>query len=168
MQVDKLMSVLPLPLGDHSRLVGDMSAAAGASGYGHGVGGDGYGKLSLDHSYDSTGYGTSHSGYGSHGSSSYGKKKLECCPLVVDPLALTALLGFLAGATAFLNVLITMNIMGKRRRRRSQREYGEETKSNEGKPATSDLGDVVSVVFHQGESDQASNVRRLHLRRALT
>ena len=41
----------------------------------------------------------------------------DCCPLVVDPLTLAALLGFIAAATAFLNTVITMNIMGRRKRR---------------------------------------------------
>jgi len=49
---------------------------------------------------------------------SYQMEKLECCELVVDPLSYFAILGLLFGATAFLNVAITMNI-GRRRRRRS-------------------------------------------------
>jgi hypothetical protein len=36
----------------------------------------------------------------------------DCCPLVVDPKTLLTLLAFLAGATYFLYVDITMNIMG--------------------------------------------------------
>jgi len=48
------------------------------------------------------------------------KKKLECCELVVDPLAYSALVGLLFGATAFLNVAITMNITMRRRRRRKR------------------------------------------------
>ena len=43
------------------------------------------------------------SGYGhsaSYGHSSYGHD--QCCPLVIDPLLLTALLGFIAAATYFL------------------------------------------------------------------
>ena len=53
------------------------------------------------HSDHSTGsYGHSGGGYsvGSYSGSGYGP---ECCPLVVDPLLLTALLGFIAGATFF-------------------------------------------------------------------
>ena len=70
---------------------------------------DGYGK--------SGGYG--HSEYGSFG---YGHKhKLQCCPLVVDPLTFTALLGAIAAATVFLNTLITMNIMAAGRRKRTKR-----------------------------------------------
>ena len=46
---------------------------------------------------------------------------VECCPLVVKPLVLVALLGTLAAAVAFLNVLITMNIGRRRRRRRRRR-----------------------------------------------
>ena len=45
-------------------------------------------------------------------------KKDKCCPIVVDPLTFTALLGGIAAATFFLNTLITMNITKKRRRRR--------------------------------------------------
>ncbi len=51
-----------------------------------------------------------------------GGHEKECCPLVVKPLVLVALLGSLAAATAFLNVLITMNIGRRRRRRRSLQE----------------------------------------------
>ena len=58
-----------------------------------------------------------HDEYGSAGHG-YGKKKDECCELVVDPLTLLALLGGILGGTFFLNMAITMNIMGKRRRRR--------------------------------------------------
>ncbi len=47
----------------------------------------------------------------------HGHKK-ECCPLVVKPLVVLATLGAIAAATAFFNVLITMNIGRKRRRRR--------------------------------------------------
>ena len=34
----------------------------------------------------------------------------DCCPPVVDPKTLLTLLGFLAAATYFLNIDITMNI----------------------------------------------------------
>ena len=44
-------------------------------------------------------------------------KKDKCCPIVVDPLTFTALLGAIAAATAFLNTLITMNITKRRRKR---------------------------------------------------
>ena len=53
--------------------------------------------------------------YGGYGH----EEKKECCPLVIKPLVLLALLGTLAAATAFLNVLITMNIGRRKRRRRS-------------------------------------------------
>ena len=36
----------------------------------------------------------------------------DCCPPVVDPKTLLTLLGFLAAATYFLNIDITMNIKG--------------------------------------------------------
>lgn len=39
---------------------------------------------------------------------------------MVDPLTFSALLGFIAAATFFLNMLITMNITGRRRKRRSE------------------------------------------------
>ena len=55
-------------------------------------------------------YGTRSGGYHHHE---------PCCPLVVDPLTLTAILGAIAAATAFFNVLITMNISGGRRRKRN-------------------------------------------------
>ncbi len=54
------------------------------------------------------------SGFGS------GHGKVTCCPLVVKPLVILALLGGIAAATAFFNVLITMNIMGRRRRRKRE------------------------------------------------
>jgi hypothetical protein len=52
------------------------------------------------------------------GSSSYGGKE-KCCPLVVDPLALAVLLGFIAAATFFLNNLIIVNISKKRKKRQA-------------------------------------------------
>ena len=66
-----------------------------------------------------TGYG-SHSGYGHHESYDYH----ECCPLVVDPLILCALLGLIAAATYFLRIQITMNmnIVGRKRRRKRSGE----------------------------------------------
>lgn len=61
-----------------------------------------------------------HGGYGSgHGighGSGHGHGKLDCCPIVVDPLTFSALLGFIGAATAFLNTLITMNIMARKKR----------------------------------------------------
>ena len=39
----------------------------------------------------------------------------DCCPPVVDPLLIMALLGFIAAATYFLQSLITMNL-GRRKR----------------------------------------------------
>ncbi len=80
------------------------SSGYGTSGYGQD---DGYGGYQYDEHRDHS------SGYG------YSQKKVECCELVVDPLSLLALLGFIAFATAFFNVLITMNI-GKKRRKRSE------------------------------------------------
>jgi len=37
----------------------------------------------------------------------------DCCPLVVDTKTLLTMLAFLAAATYFLYVDITMNIMGR-------------------------------------------------------
>jgi len=56
--------------------------------------------------------------------SGYGHK-VECCPLVVKPLVVLSLLGLLAFATFFLNILITMNITMRRRRRRRKRTVAE-------------------------------------------
>ena len=61
-------------------------------------------------------------GFGSNGMANYGgfsgggMDEDGCCPLVVDPLTLAALLAGVAGATYFLNILITMNIMMRKRR----------------------------------------------------
>ena len=41
---------------------------------------------------------------------------LDCCPLVVDPFLLITILGAIAAATFFLNVLITMNITRRKKR----------------------------------------------------
>ena len=43
----------------------------------------------------------------------------DCCPPVVDPLLIMALLGFIGAATYFLQSLITMNLMMARRKKRS-------------------------------------------------
>jgi uncharacterized membrane protein len=65
--------------------------------------------------YDSdshSGGGYSTGGYSSGGGS-------ECCPLVIDPLTLTAILGFIAAATFLLQQLIVMTIMGRKRKKRN-------------------------------------------------
>ena len=56
-----------------------------------------------------SGYGNSHSSYdsGGHGSYSSYSSGEECCPLVLDPLLLAALLGFIAAATYFLQSMFT-------------------------------------------------------------
>lgn len=64
---------------------------------------------SVDRS-DQYGYG-SHSGYGGYHSK-------ECCPLVVDPLTVTAILGGIIAAAFFFNRLITMNITVRKRKKR--------------------------------------------------
>ncbi len=76
--------------------------------------------------YGSTGSGSGYEGGGSAGGSFSGSgsghgggggMKTPCCPLVVDTLTLAAILGLIAGATAFLNVLITMSLRRRRKRR---------------------------------------------------
>ena len=74
---------------------------------------------------DPYGYGHSGSGYGnsvaSYGHGSYSGHGMDCCPLVVDPLTLLALAGFLAAAVYLLNEQIQMSMLmmpGKKRKRR--------------------------------------------------
>ncbi len=67
------------------------------------------------HGYGHSGYG--HSNYG-HGSYSDGH---DCCPLVTDPKTWIALLSFIAAATYFLRIEVTMSMLmmaGKKRRKR--------------------------------------------------
>ncbi len=56
-----------------------------------------------------SGYGGGHSGYGGGHSGGYGKKKLKCCELVVDPLTFASILAFIGFSTFFLNTVITMD-----------------------------------------------------------
>ena len=70
-------------------ILGKGGYSSGHSGYGH----SGYGHSGYDHK-------ASHSGYG-HSSGGYGHEE-PCCPLVLDPLMLLALLGAIAAATYFL------------------------------------------------------------------
>ena len=65
------------------------------------------------------------SGYGHSGSYSSGHG--DCCPLVVDPLTFSALLGFLAAAVYFFQVLIEMSMLMMRRKRRRKRELNFQT-----------------------------------------
>ena len=46
----------------------------------------------------------------------------DCCPLVVDPLTYAALLGFLAAAVYFFQVLIEMSMLMMAKKRRRKRE----------------------------------------------
>lgn len=74
--------------------------------------------------YGSSGYGgggghSGHSGYGVKGS-------IPCCPLVVDPLTLGAILGFLGLATALLIPLISASL-GRRKKRSDGSFVGGET-----------------------------------------
>jgi hypothetical protein len=61
------------------------------------------------------------SGFGDQtGAGGYGSDhKDECCPLVVCPLTLLALLGLLAGGTGFLANLINKKLGGGRKKKRS-------------------------------------------------
>lgn len=69
--------------------------SSGHSGYGHsGYGHSGYGHSGYDHK-------ASHSGYG---------HEEPCCPLVLDPLMLLALLGAIAAATYFLRSKIFVHL----------------------------------------------------------
>ena len=69
--------------------------------------------------------------------SSYG---FECCPLVIDTLTLLSLLCGIAGATFFLNNLITMTLVRRKRRR----------KRREGTSWDSDFGRKVVDTIHSG------------------
>ena len=95
-----------LSLGQRRRNLVQQGAAS--SGYGHSAH-SGYGHSSSGHGGYSHGYGGySHGGYD------------DCCPLVFDPLTYTALMSFIALATYFLWVAVTMNIMGRKRKKRSE------------------------------------------------
>ncbi len=61
--------------------------------------------------------GGSASGYGHH-------VIHRCCELVVDPLTVFGLLAFILSGAAFLNVLVTMNIMMRRRKRGTGENFG--------------------------------------------
>ena len=82
------------------------------------------------------------------GSSSYGHEE-DCCPLVVDPLTLIGLLGGIAAATAFLNVLITMNITGRKRKRRSVGNAA----------GAFDPGNAFLDVLHQGKERALNRIK---------
>ena len=76
-----------------------------------------YSNDKFDTGYDkhhgsvSSGYDHSAGGYSGHGD--------ECCPLVVDPVTVTALLSAIAASAVFLARVITIELTGRRRRRRS-------------------------------------------------
>ena len=83
------------------------------SGYGGVPSGYGYQSNSRFGGYSSgSGSGSGHSGSGGGGGGQ------DCCPLVVDPLTLFTLIAFIAGATYFLNLAITMNITGRKKRKK--------------------------------------------------
>ena len=87
--------------------------SSGHSGYGSGHSSGGYGHSSGGYGHSSGGYGHSSGGY------SHGGYFDDCCPPVVDPLTFTALMSFLALATYFLRIRITMDLMmaGRKKRR---------------------------------------------------
>jgi hypothetical protein len=81
------------------------------SGYGAS---SGYG-VSSDHG---SSYGSDHSsGYGYGGYEVSHKEETHCCPLVVDPLCLAAILLGIAAATYLLQIVIAKTF-GKRKRKR--------------------------------------------------
>ena len=61
----------------------------------------------------------SFSGTGVHSDYGYGYHDDKCCPLVVDPIYLGAILLSIAGATVLLGMVIEMEIMMGGRRKRS-------------------------------------------------
>ena len=84
-----------------------------------------YGHYDPYYGHSSSGYGSG-SGYGGYGHESYGHEHHDCCPLVVDPMTLCALLGLIAAATYFLRTAITMNMNIVGRKRRKKRSFGED------------------------------------------
>ena len=106
-----------------------------------------------------SGYGH-HSGYGSH--SGYGHESYDhhdCCPLVVDPLILCALLGLIAAATYFLRIQITMNmnIVGRKRRRKRSFEIKHVgMKSSHDSPALLNSSDLNTTTSNPDESVKLS------------
>lgn len=56
------------------------------------------------------------SGYGDDLGYGGGGYKTKCCPLTVDIIQVIAILAAIAAATAFLMPLISMNIMGRKKR----------------------------------------------------
>ena len=79
------------------------------------------GALSSGYGHSShSGYGHSSSGYGGYSHGGYFHGYDDCCPLVFDPLTYVALMSFIALATYFLWVAVTMNIMGRKRKKRSE------------------------------------------------
>ncbi len=129
----------PYYLRDNGGYYGYGRDGVDRSGYGYDDGGGGGAKDRADH------YG-GHSGYG-HG---HGHKK-ECCPLVIKPLVFLALLGSIAAATAFFNILITMNLGRKRRRRRRSYDDG-----NSG----SSIGPGFADVLHAGTCHMINRDRK--------
>ena len=105
---------------DHHLQDHGHGAVASLSGYGHSSGG-----------------GSGHGGGGSH----YELSDPECCPLVVDPLTLGALLAFTAAATALLGTLITTSL--GRRKKRSDGSYGQVQMT---------ISSIFSDMFHYGRN----------------
>ena len=128
----------PYYLRDNGGYYGYGRDGVDRSGYGYDDGGGGGAKDRADH------YG-GHSGYG------HGHKK-ECCPLVIKPLVFLALLGSIAAATAFFNILITMNLGRKRRRRR--RSY------DDGNSGSGSIGPGFADVLHAGTCHMINRNRK--------
>ena len=79
----------------------------------------------------SSGYGSSGSHNSGYGSDHYGSFSSggDCCPLVVDPLTYAALLGFLAAAVYFFQVLIEMSMLARKRRKKRELNFRSNTVS---------------------------------------
>ena len=84
-----------------------------------------YGHNDPYYGHSSSGYG-SDSGYGGYGHESSDYEHHDCCPLVVDPMTLCALLALIAAASYFLRRAITMNMNIVGRKRRKKRSHGED------------------------------------------
>ena len=92
-----------------SEMSGSFQSGVGVSGSDYEYGGSGIDRSGYGHDH----YG-GHSGYHHHS----GYHEVHCCPLVVDPLCLAAILGAIAGATVFLARTFQIELTGRRRRKR--------------------------------------------------
>ena len=90
-----------------SEMSGSFQAGVGGGDYDYG--GSGIDRSGYGHDHHG-----GHSGYHHHS----GYHEVHCCPLVVDPLCLAAILGAIAGATVFLARTFQIELTGRRRRKR--------------------------------------------------